>query len=133
MIKRVSDAIISYGAGMQRFHPHLFRKGSYVEARWRAKALPANCSLTDWPISYEDLEPFYSDLEHIIGIAGDETNPFVQRSRPLPMPPMRPFRLGELFSRTTRSLGLHPHPVAAGVNTIPYQGRPATTYTAWSH
>jgi len=133
MMNSVGGSVIHYGAWMRRFHPHHFRTRSYVEERWGAKALPANCSLTDWPISYEDLEPFYSDLEHIIGIAGDETNPFVQRSRPLPMPPMRPFRLGELFSRTTRSLGLHPHPVAAGVNTIPYQGRPATTYTAWSN
>ncbi|HZC59440.1 MAG TPA: GMC family oxidoreductase, partial [Chthoniobacterales bacterium] len=27
----------------------------------------------------------------------------------------------------------HPHPVAAGVNTLPYRGRPATTYCAWSN
>jgi gluconate 2-dehydrogenase alpha chain len=133
MMNSVGGSIIHYGAWMRRFHPHHFRMRSYIEERWGAQALPGNCSLTDWPVSYEELEPFYCDLEHAIGIAGDETNPFVKRSQPLPMPPMRPFRLGELFSRTTRSLGLHPHPVAAGVNTIPYRGRSATTYTAWSN
>ena len=133
MMNSVGGSIIHYGAWMRRFHPHHFRMRSYVEERWGANALPANSSLTDWPVSYEELEPFYGELEHTIGIAGDETNPFVRRSQSLPMPPMRPFRLGELFSRTTRSLGLHPHPVGAGVNTIPYHGRPATTYTAWSN
>jgi gluconate 2-dehydrogenase alpha chain len=133
MMNSVGGSIIHYGAWMRRFHPHHFRMRNYIEERWGAKALPGNCSLADWPVSYEELEPFYCDLEQAIGIAGDETNPFVNRSQPLPMPPMRPFRLGEFFSRTTRSLGLHPHPVAAGVNTIPYRGRSPTTYTAWSN
>jgi gluconate 2-dehydrogenase alpha chain len=133
MMNSVGGSIIHYGAWMRRFHPHHFRMRSYVADRWGAKALPVNCALTDWPVSYEELEPFYCDLEHAIGIAGDETNPFVKRSRPLPMPAMRPFRLGELFSRATRSLGLHPHPVGAGMNTVPYHGRPASTYTAWNN
>ena len=30
-------------------------------------------------------------------------------------------------------MGLHPHPVPVGMNSIPYDGRPATTYTAWSN
>src|SRR5690606_11265384 len=29
--------------------------------------------------------------------------------------------------------GLHPHPVPVGMNSVPYDGRPATTYTAWSN
>src|ERR1700751_403055 len=49
------------------------------------------------------------------------------------MPPMRPFRLGEFYREATQRIGLHPHPVAVGVNTIPYRGRPATTYCAWSN
>ena len=133
MMNSVGGSIIHYGAWMRRFHPHHFRMRSYVQDRWGAGVLPEACALTDWPISYEELEPFYTELEHAIGIAGDETNPFVKRSRPLPMPPTRPFRLGEFFSRATRSLGLHPHQVPVGVNTIPYHGRPATSNTAWSN
>jgi gluconate 2-dehydrogenase alpha chain len=133
MMNSVGGSIIHYGAWMRRFHSHHFRMRSHVEERWGVKALPEGCALADWPLSYEELEPFYSDLEHAIGIAGDETNPFVKRSRPLPMPPTRPFRLGEFFGRATRSLGLHPHPVAAGVNTVPFNGRPATNNTAWSN
>src|SRR4029077_14565367 len=95
--------------------------------------LPEGCTLADWPVTYEELEPYYTLLEHEIGISGDESNPFIKRSKPLPMPPTRPFRLGERYKDATKKLGLHAHPVAVGVNTIPYRGRPATTYCAWSN
>jgi gluconate 2-dehydrogenase alpha chain len=133
MINSVGGSIIHYGGWLRRFHPHHFRMFSHVKDRWGLSVLPNGCTLADWPMSYEELEPYYTLLEHEIGIAGDETNPFITRSKPLPMPPMRPFRLGELFREATKRIGLHAHPVAAGVNTVPYRGRPATTYCAWSN
>jgi gluconate 2-dehydrogenase alpha chain len=133
MMNSVGGSIIHYGAWLRRFHPHHFRTLSYVKERWGTSVLPVGCKLADWPVSYEELEPYYTRLEHEIGVAGDESNPFLCRSKPLPMPPMRPFRLGNFFSEATRKMGLHPHPVAVGVNTIPYGGRPATTNTAWSN
>ncbi|MEZ4664076.1 MAG: hypothetical protein R2911_41620 [Caldilineaceae bacterium] len=41
------------------------------------------------------------------------------------MPPLRPFRMGQMFSEVTHGMGLHPHPVAVGVNSVAYDGRPA--------
>ena len=51
-------------------------------------------TLADWPISYQDLEPFYEKAEWEIGVSGDEaTNPFkAPRKKPLPMPPLTPNR-----------------------------------------
>lgn len=133
MMNSVGGSVIHYGGWLRRFHPHQLKMRSHVQERWGEGVLPATNALADWPISYDDLEPYYTFLEHYVGIAGDESNPFVVRSRPLPMPPMRPFRLGEAFRKATTDMGLHPHPVPAGVNTVEYQGRPATTYTAWSN
>jgi gluconate 2-dehydrogenase alpha chain len=133
MMNGVGGSVVHYGAWLRRFHPHHFRMASYVRDRWGADCLPENHTLADWPISYADLEPYFSELEHYVGVAGDETNPFLKRSKPLPMPPTRPFRLGQLFHEATSRLGLHPHPVAVGMNTVPYKGRPATEYTAWSN
>jgi len=133
MMNSVGGSIIHYGGWMRRFHPHHFKMLSYVKDRWGLSVLPQGCTLADWPVSYEELEPYYTLLEHEIGIAGDESNPFITRSKPLPMPPMRPFRLGEFFKEATMQMGLHAHPVAVGVNTVPYRGRPATTYSAWSN
>lgn len=133
MMNSVGGSVIHYGGWLRRFHPHQLKMRSYVRERWGEGVLPATNALADWPISYDDLEPYYTFLEHYVGIAGDESNPFVTRSKPLPMPPMRPFRLGEAFRRATAEMGLHPHPVPVGVNTVEYQDRPATTYTAWSN
>jgi gluconate 2-dehydrogenase alpha chain len=133
MMNSVGGSIIHYGGWLRRFHPHHLQMRSYVKDRWGLASLPAGCTLADWPVTYEQLEPYYTLLEHEIGVAGDESNPLIRRSKPLPMPPMRPFRLGELYRQTTEKMGLHPHPVAVGVNTVPYRDRPATTYCAWSN
>ena len=45
----------------------------------------------DWPLTYEELEPYYAEVERAIGVAGDAgANPFAAwRSGPYPMPPGR--------------------------------------------
>ena len=51
---------------------------------------PAGSSLEDWPITYDDLEPFYEKAEYEIGVSGDYSGtPFHgPRRRDLPMPPL---------------------------------------------
>ncbi len=46
-------------------------------------------TVDDWPIDYDDLEPYYAAVERSIGVAGDaDGNPFAAwRSAPYPMPP----------------------------------------------
>jgi len=43
--------------------------------------------MDDWPITYEDLEPFYCLAEEELAIAGASDNPRTPRSRPYPQPP----------------------------------------------
>ncbi len=133
MVNGVGGSAIHYGAWLRRFHPHHFTPLTRVQERWGIEALPEACTLADWPLHYNDLEPYYDRLDHLIGIAGPATVPFIPRKQPHPMPPLRPFRLGEFFTDATEALGLHPYPVPVGVNSEPYAGRPATTYTAWSN
>jgi len=53
----------------------------------------------DWPLSYDDLEPFYCDAEDLLGVAGDsKVTPF-QRSRPYPLPPHRMSRTDLALAR----------------------------------
>ena len=133
MMNSVGGSMIHYGGWLRRFHPHHFQMRRHVRERWGLSALPESCTLADWPVTYEELEPYYTLLEYEIGIAGDDTAAFLPRSKGFPMPPMRPFRMGESFKEATAKLGLHAHPVPVGINTVPYRGRPATTYCAWSN
>src|SRR5436309_6531962 len=48
----------------------------------------ASANFADWPFTYDDLEPFYTEAELLYGVQGTDDNPFASpRSRPYPMPP----------------------------------------------
>lgn len=142
MANGVGGATQIYGTWMRRYQHHDFAIRSGTIARYGETALPAGSALADWPISYGDLEPYYSRVERVMGIAGiggnlrgepvPGGNPFEPyRSEPLPLPPTRRAPTGELFSEAARRLGYHPYPVPVSVNSEPYDGRPACTYCSW--
>jgi gluconate 2-dehydrogenase alpha chain len=83
--------------------------------------------LADWPVQYADLEPHYTDAERLIGVAGDAAaNPFAAwRSGPYPMPPGPDMFGAILTSEAASKRGLHPYRAPTGVNSVPYDGRPA--------
>jgi choline dehydrogenase-like flavoprotein len=60
----------------------------------------------DWPLTYDDLEPWYGLAEHEMGVAGDSENDHGSpRSGPYPMPAL-PLSTGdELFKTAAAKLG----------------------------
>ena len=83
----------------------------------------------DWPISYEDLEPFYTRVEYELGVSGptgSAANPFEPpRSRPYPTP-AHLFNLASLaIKRGADKLGLHLVREPLAIPTIDWDGRPA--------
>ena len=90
----------------------------------------------DWPISYEELERWYVDAEHYIGVSGDhdvwrtDSCGTELRSQPFPMPPIPPSYLDQVLKRRLQGLVdddgedllVRPHPQAR--NSIGWDGRP---------
>ncbi len=109
-----------YGAQTWRFMPTDFRMASQY-------GVPEGSSLSDWPISYEDLEPFYERAEWEIGVCGDgEANSFRgPRRRPYPMPPIPTNASRQVLERGAAALGWNTFPVPMAINTKTYLGRPA--------
>ncbi|HEV2743416.1 MAG TPA: gluconate 2-dehydrogenase subunit 3 family protein, partial [Rubrobacter sp.] len=106
MMNGVGGSVIHWGGALRRNHPHHFRYLSHVRESFGEDALPEGHTLVDWPVGYDDLEPYYTQVEYEIGVAGDgEANPYVPRSKPYPMRPMRPFRMGETFRMATEAMG----------------------------
>ncbi len=133
MMNGVGGSVIHWGGALRRCHPHHFEYLTYVRENFGEKVLPDGHTLADWPVTYDELEPYYTNVEYRVGVAGDgDANPFVPRSKPYPMPPMRPFRTGEIFREATEAMGLHPYPTPVAANSVPYNGFPANTYTPWS-
>jgi len=83
--------------------------------------------VADWPITYDELEPFYAEVERAIGVAGlDGANPFAgPRSGPFPMPPGAPMFGAVRSTAAAERLGYHPYPAPTAANSVPYAGRPA--------
>ena len=116
----IGGGTVSYGAMAWRFMPQDFRmRSTYGEVR--------DSTLEDWPISYDDLEPFYERAEYEIGVAGDYTdNPFGgPRKKPFPMPAFPYNKEARLILAAAKRMGLHPFPLPMLRNSVPYNGRPA--------
>lgn len=83
--------------------------------------------VADWPLTYDDLEPYYAAAERSVGVAGDAgANPFASwRSGPYPMPPGAPMYAATLSAAAAERLGYHPYAAPTAANSVPYDGRPA--------
>ncbi len=83
--------------------------------------------VADWPISYDEMEPFYAEAERMVGVAGEAgANPFAApRSGPYPMPPGAPMFGSTITAAAAERLGFHPYAAPTGANSVPYDGRPA--------
>jgi choline dehydrogenase-like flavoprotein len=90
-------------------------------------------TLDDWPISYQDLEPYYEKAEWELGVSGDDSGNLFKapRGKPLPMPPFAPNREYEILHPAAKRIGLHPFHVPMLRNSVPYNGRGPCMRCRW--
>ncbi len=97
-----------YGAALLRM-----RERDFTEVRHHGGISPA------WPISYSDLEPFYTQAEQLYHVHGqrgsDPTEPHASAEYPLPPLAHEP-RIQELHD-DMQAIGLRPFPLPMGVRT----------------
>ena len=113
MFNAVGGSTIHYTAHVPRFHPSDFR----------VKTLDSVAD--DWPLTYEDLEPYYDVNDEMMGcsgINGDPANP-PRTQRPMPPLPIGPD--GERMAKGFDKLGWHWWPSDNYINSVPYRGRAA--------
>lgn len=125
------------GAGMHwnghtwRPQPEEMRLRSYTIERFGRDAIPAGMQLGDYPLSYEELEPFLARFEGVAGISGQAGNingklipggnPFEgPRSGEYPMPAMPHTYDADLFTQTTKAMGYHPFPLPGSIASRSY-------------
>lgn len=76
----------------------------------------------DWPISYDELEPYYCDAEEAMSIAGPSENSPYRRSRPYPLPPHR-LTEPERIVQKTYPQTFFPQPNARASRAVPSRAR----------
>jgi choline dehydrogenase-like flavoprotein len=116
----VGGSSVHFTANFWRFHEIDFVEHSKVGD------IPG-ANFADWPITYADLEPYYTKVEWEIGVSGlAGASPFdPPRSKPYPMPPLPVKGSGVIFERAARKLGYHPFPAPMAILSQPRPGRSA--------
>lgn len=120
----VGGAGIHWNGQTWRFLPTDFRLRSHLTERYGADMLPADMTIQDWPVSYDDLEPYYDRFEKLCGTSGKAGNikgakqaggnPFEGwRSSEYPTPPLKQGLGATLFADAARKLGHSPFPQPA--------------------
>jgi gluconate 2-dehydrogenase alpha chain len=139
MMNAVGGTSIHYWAQSWRLKPWDFRARSEIVKRYGASAIPQGSTLDDWPLTYEELEPFYDRVEYEIGVSGKAGN--IQgtldprgnvyegpRGREYPMPPLRETEFTSHMKTAAEKLGWKPFRPPAAINSQPYHGRAGCVY-----
>ena len=112
-IKAVGGSTLHWGGLINRFWESDFRTASTYGLG------------IDWPITYDELEPWYCDAEAEIGVAGQANAGDPPRSRSLPMPPFPPKFGEEAWFDVADRMGFDISLASHARNSAPYGGRPA--------
>ena len=110
---QVGGLAMHWGAVTPRFSPEDFRQHSLYGVG------------TDWPISYDELDPFYQEAEELMGVAGEQGPADLDpRGKPFPLPAIPLTYNLDLLKKWASSAGIAMWSQPAAKNSIPYRGRP---------
>ena len=86
----------------------------------------------DWPITYDDIQPYYDEVQEVCGIAGDADREIWRPpGEPYPMPGVPLFAQGEILGRGFEKQGMSTAPLPLAVTSVPYKGRNPCIWDGW--
>lgn len=109
----VGGSTMLFGAEWPRFVPSDFRVKSLYDIA------------DDWPLTYEDLEPYYSLLDEMVGVSGRPGDPAYPPSVEPPMPGVPVGRVGVKAAEGMNKLGWHWWPATQAIATRTHGDRGA--------
>jgi choline dehydrogenase-like flavoprotein len=111
----VGGASVFYGGVAMRMREADFHPDPQIDQQSGAR----------WPYGYADLEPFYTEAERLLEVAGDTgadpTDP--PRSAPFPQAPGPLAPISTRLADAARALDLHPFRLPLAINYMPGAGR----------
>jgi glucose dehydrogenase len=111
---QVGGLAMHWGGVTPRFSPEDFR----VRSLYGVGA--------DWPISYDDLDPWYQEAEERLGVAGEQGPPELDpRGKPFPQAPLPLTWNLKQLQEWAASAGIPMWSQPSAKNSAPYRGRPA--------
>ena len=116
--KAVGGTTFHFTGNYWRFRPIDFNEFS------KRGGVPG-AALADWPITYEELEPYYTAVEWAVGVSGEVSNAPGEpaRSKPFPMPPLNVHGPGVLLEAGCKKLGWSSRAAPMAILSREYNGR----------
>lgn len=110
----VGGLAMHWGGVTPRFSPEDFKQKSLFGVG------------TDWPISYDELDPFYQEAEEVMGVAGEQGPPDLDpRGKPFPMKALPLTYNLDLLKQWAAKAGIPMWSQPSAKNSVAYKGRPA--------
>ncbi len=111
MYNAVGGSTIHWGSHFPRFHPSDFR----------VKTLDGVAA--DWPLTYEELEPYFDLNDRMTGVSGLRGDPAYPPRPERPCPPLSIRLGGQVLARGFDKLGWHWWASDTAVSSVYYDGR----------
>lgn len=128
----VGGTAVHWGGNARRFLPHDFELRTNITARYGEAFIPKDCTIQDWGVTWEEIEPYYDQFESIYGVGGKAGNIEGEiqpggnphegpRSREFPNPPTERTLTGSIFADAASELGYAPFQGPAAAMTQDYR------------
>ncbi len=111
MYNGVGGSTVLYAANWVRFVPSDFR----------VRTLDGVAD--DWPLTYEDLQPYYERMDEDMGVSGLGGDPAYPPGKPPPLPPLPIGSIGRKGAEGMDKLGWHWWPGSNAIAAKAYRGR----------
>lgn len=117
----VGGSTVHYSMVAIRAHPEDFRRRSLDGA-------VEGADLVDWPLTFDDLEPYYDEVEEALQIAGPTFYPWGRRRRRYPQREHQLNACANVLVRGCRTLGIPVAPCPIATLSAPHADRPPCVY-----
>jgi choline dehydrogenase-like flavoprotein len=117
----VGGSTVHYSMVKMRAHPQDFRRRSL-------DGDVPGADLVDWPIGFDDLEPYYEEVEESLQVAGPTSYPWGRRRRRYPQREHELSAKAEVLVRGCSTLGIPVAPAPVSTLSAPHQDRPPCVY-----
>jgi len=117
----VGGSTVHYSMVAMRAHPEDFRRRTL-------EGETEGADVRDWPLTFDDLEPYYEEVEEALQIAGPTRYPWGKRRRRYPQREHELNASAQVLVRGCTRLGIPVAPAPIATLSAPHRDRPPCVY-----
>lgn len=117
----VGGSTVHYSMIAMRAHPEDFKRQMFA-------GQVAGADVLDWPLTFEDLEPYYEEVEEALQIAGPTRYPWGRRRKRYPQREHELNASAQVLVRGCTKLGIPVAPAPIATLSAPHKDRPPCVY-----